>query len=133
MAFVRCCGGAKRPKTPFELITNGVFQNGCTGTNFVSGSGYLTVPWSTQCVLTIPEYVSGYTQLQIECETTNATGTDVLRATCAGNSNKASQGSGHKTFIVPLNVTDTFNRVEFDVVDRNGNINQRLFNAVLLP
>lgn len=132
MAWIRAMGSPKAA-VPMELLNAGIFQNGCTGSGFVVGSGVQTCPWTTQCVITLPEYVSGYTKLEFKCATTNATANDVLQATCAGHTGKATTGSGIKTVTVALNATDSFNKVFFDVVDRNGNVNQYLYDVTLLP
>lgn len=132
--FLRCIGGGTpAPIVPFEILTDGVYQNNCTGSGFETQTGYLRVPYSQTCSITIPEYLRGYTKLQVESETENATGTDTLQATCAGHSNKAATGAGKKTFIVTLDATDVFNTIEFAVVDQQGGIVQKLYNVTLIP
>lgn len=126
-------GGTPAPIVPYEILTDGVYQNNCTGSGFGAGSGYLSVPSTASCSITIPEYLRGYTKLQVESETTNATGSDTLQATCAGHSNKAATGAGKKTFIVDLAASDVFNTIEFAVVDIQGSIAQKLYNVTLIP
>ena len=119
-AWIRCCGSAK-PKTPFAIMTNGQFENGCTGTNWLGTGDRKILPYSTGATISMPSVLTGYSKLCATVQRTNNVDQGRTIMTCAGHSVTAPLNTSINQIEINLSSGDSFNIIDFSVSSGGGN------------